>query len=137
MSKKITSMEELLKKGKECEELIKIRKKWKDLDNVIKVKVGLPLKDEIAIKNTDLVIKAIIELIEVENIENIALYKTEFLGYGGKFPSLEIFIPKKGNIVFGNVDSKEAVKIVKKYLKNTLEIEKFLVDNNGAKQCNH
>jgi hypothetical protein len=27
MSKKITSMEELLKKAKECEELIKIRKK--------------------------------------------------------------------------------------------------------------
>jgi len=76
-------------------------------------------------------------LIEIENIENIALYKTEFLGYGGKFPSLEIFIPNKGNIVFGNVDSKEAIKLVKKYLKNTSEIEEFLVDNDGTKQCDH
>lgn len=137
MSKKITSMEELLKKGKECEELIKIRKKWKDLEDVIKVKIGLSSKDEIAIKNTDLVIKSIIDLIEVENIENIALYKTEFLGYGGKFPSMEILIPNKGNVVFGNVDSKEAVKLVKKYLKDTSKIEGFLIDNDGTKQCDH
>ena len=137
MSKKITSMEQLLKKGKECEELIKIRKKWIDLENVIKVKVGLSSKDEIAIKNTNLVIKSIVDLIEIEDIENIALYKTEFLGYGGKFPSLEIIIPNKGNIVFGNVDSKEAVKLVRKYLKDTSEIEEFLVDNNGTKQCDH
>jgi hypothetical protein len=73
----------------------------------------------------------------VENIENIALYKTEFLGYGGKFPSMEILIPNKGNVVFGNVDSKEAVKLVKKYLKDTSEIEGFLIDNDGTKQCDH
>ena len=137
MSKKITSMEELLKKGKECEELIKIRKKWKDLEDVIKIKVGVSSKDETAIKNTDLVIKSIVDLIEMEDIENIALYKTEFLGYGGEFPSLEIIIPDKGNVVFGNVDSKEAIRLIKKYLKDTSEIEGFLVDNNGTKRCNH
>ena len=137
MSKKITSMEELLKKAKECEELIKIRKKWKDLEDIIKVKVGVSSKDEIAIKNADLVIESIADLIEVENIENIALYKTEFLGYGGKFPSLEIIIPNKGTVVFGNVDSKEAIKLIKKYLKDTSEIEEFLVDNDGTKKCNH
>ncbi|MEI6857062.1 hypothetical protein [Psychrilyobacter sp.] len=94
-------------------------------------------KDKIAIKNADLVINSIVDLIEIEDIENIALYKTEFLGYGGNFPSLEIIIPDKGNVVFGNVDYKEAVKLVKKYLKNTSEIEKFLVDNDGTKRCNH
>ncbi len=90
-----------------------------------------------ALKNTDLVIKSIVDLIENEEIENVALYKTEFLGYGGEFPSLEIIIPNKGNLVFGNVDPEEAVKLIKKYLKDTLEIEEFLVDNNGTKQCNH
>jgi len=137
MSKKITSMEELLKKAKECEELIKIRKKWKDLEDLIKIKVGVSSKDESAIKNADLVIKSIVDMIEVEDIENIALYKTEFLGYGGKFPSLEIIIPGKGNVVFGNTDSAEAIRLIKKYLKDTSEIEKFLVDNNGTKKCNH
>ena len=137
MSKKITSMEELLKKGKECEELIKIRKKWKDLEDVIKIKVGVSSKDETAIKNADLVIKSIADLIEVEDIENIALYKTEFLGYGGEFPNLEILIPNKGSVNFGNVDSKEAIRLIKKYLKDTSEIEEFLVDNNGTKRCDH
>ncbi len=137
MSKKITSMEELLKKGKECEELIKIRKKWKYLEDVIKIKVGVSSKDETAIKNADLVIKSIADLIEVEDIENIALYKTEFLGYGGEFPNLEILIPNKGSVNFGNVDSKEAIRLIKKYLKDTSEIEEFLVDNNGTKRCDH
>ena len=137
MSKKITSMEELLKKGKECEELIKIRKKWKETDDVIKVKVGVSSKSDISIKNADLVIKSIIDLMEIEDIENVALYKTEFLGYGGEFPSLEIIVPNKGNVVFGNVDSKEAIELIKKYLKDTSEIEEFLVDNDGTKTCNH
>jgi len=137
MSKKITSMEELLKKGKECEELIKIRKKWKETDDVIKVKVGVSSKSDISVKNADLVIKSIIDLMEIEDIENVALYKTEFLGYGGEFPSLEIIVPNKGNVVFGNVDSKEAIELIKKYLKDTSEIEEFLVDNDGTKTCNH
>lgn len=94
-------------------------------------------KDEAAIKNADLVIKSIVDLIEMKDIENVALYKTEFLGYGGKFPSLEIIIPDMGNVVFGNVNSKEAIRLIKKYLKDTSEIEEFLVDNDGTKRCNH
>ena len=137
MSKKITSVEELLKRAKECEELIKIRKKWKDLKDLIKIKVGVPSKEKLALENTNLVIKAIIDLIEGEEIENISLYKTEFLGYGGVFPSLEIIIPNKGNVTFGNVEPKEAVRLIKKYLKDTTEIEYFLTDNDGTKECNH
>ena len=72
-----------------------------------------------------------------EEIENISLYKTEFLGYGGIFPSLEIIIPNKGNLVFGNVKPEEAVGLIKKYLKDTKEIESFLMDNNGTKKCDH
>ena len=44
MSKKIASYEELLKKGKECEALIALRKKWEDIDlettKVVKMGVG-------------------------------------------------------------------------------------------------
>ena len=137
MSKKITSVEELLKRAKECEELIKIRKKWKDLKDLIKIKVGVPSKEKLALENTNLVIKAIIDLIEGEEIENISLYKTEFLGYGGVFPSLEIIIPNKGNVTFGNVEPQEAVRLIKKYLKDTAEIEYFLTDNDGTKECDH
>ncbi|MCK5780565.1 MAG: hypothetical protein KAH04_06065 [Psychrilyobacter sp.] len=88
-------------------------------------------------ENTDIVIKTIVDLMEEKDIENIGLYKTEFFGYGGVFPSLEIEIPTKGKVIFGNVDSEEAKRLVEKYIVDTSEIEMFLTDNNGTKKCNH
>lgn len=80
---------------------------------------------------------AIIEKIKKDRIENVVVYQTEFYGYEGDKPTLEIIIPGKGQVVFGNIDIKGALEIVEKYLINTEEIEKFLVDNDGNRICNH
>jgi hypothetical protein len=80
---------------------------------------------------------AIIEKIKKDEIKNVVVYQTEFYGYGGDKPTLEIIIPEKGQVVFGNMDVKGALEIVEKYLINTADIEKFLVDNDGNKICNH
>ena len=80
---------------------------------------------------------AIIEYIKREKIENVIVYQTEFKGYEGDKPTLEIVIPEKGSVVFGNMVEEEALKIVKRYCINTEEIIEFLVDNNGTKNCNH
>ena len=52
-------------------------------------------------------------------------------------PSLEIVIPEKGRVVFGNVQVEAGLKLVEKYVINTHEIVEFLVDNDGTKKCNH
>ncbi len=139
MSKKITSVEELLKIGKECEKLIELRKKWEDVDllDKIQVKVGISTKNLEGKKIADQVGMAIIDFIKEKRLNNVVVYQTEFLGYSGELPSLEIIIPDKGQVVFGNVSVNESIKIVEKYLINTDEIAEFLVDNDGNKKCNH
>ncbi len=71
------------------------------------------------------------------NVEDIAVIQTEFYGYSGEKPTLEIIIPKMGNVVFGNVTPQEAVELVQKYILDTEKIKDFLVDNDGNKKCNH
>lgn len=139
MSKKITSVEELVKIGKECEKLIELRKKWEDVDllNKIQVKVGISTKSLEGKKIADQVGIAIIDFIKEKKLDNVVVYQTEFLGYSGELPSLEIIIPDKGQVVFGNVTVEEGLNIVERYLLNTDEIAEFLVDNDGNKKCNH
>lgn len=139
MSKKIASYEELLKKGKECEELIALRKKWNDVDfETIKVaKVGVGSDTLIAKKLADEVALEIIRYLKVNNIEDIAVILSEFKGYSGDKPTLELMIPNMGQVVFGNIDPKESIKLVEKYLIKTDEIAHFLIDNNGTRKKNH
>lgn len=139
MSKKITSVEELAKFGKECEKLIEIRKKWEesDLQGKIQFKVGVSSETKEASKIADQVAIAIIEYVKANKFEDVVVYRTNFKGYEGDLPSLSIVIPEKGEVVFGNIDEEEGVKLAKKYLENTEEVLEFLVDNDGNKKCNH
>ncbi len=136
MSKKITSYEELLKKGKECEALINIRKKWEDVDlskdKVVKIGVGSETK--LAKELADEVALTVINFLKDKKIADVVVVQTEFHGYSGDKPTLELILPGMGQVVFGNVDSKEAIKLVEKYMINTEEIAKFLIDNHGDKR---
>lgn len=139
MSKKITSVEELVKLGKECEKLIEVRKKWdeSDLKGKIQFKVGVSSEVAEASKLADQVGIAIIDYVRANKFEDVVVYRTDFKGYSGDLPSLSIVIPDRGEVVFGNVTIEEAVKLAEKYLNNTEEIVEFLVDNDGNKKCNH
>ncbi len=101
------------------------------------IKVGIGSSSLSAKKLADELSIAIIEKIKKDEIKDVVVYQTEFYGYEGDKPSLEIIIPEKGQVVFGNMDIKGALEIVERYLINTEEIEKFLVDNDGNKICNH
>lgn len=111
--------------------------KKEDLIGKIQIKVGISSQNELARKLSNDLGVAIIEYIKREKIENVIVYQTEFKGYEGDKPTLEIVIPEKGSVVFGNMVEEEALKIVKRYCINTEEIIEFLVDNNGTKNCNH
>lgn len=139
MSKKITSVEELLKIGKECEKLIEIRKKWKESELVGKIqfKVCIGSNTDLAKKLADELAIAIVDLIKEKKYKDIVVYQSEFFAYSGDLPSLEIIIPEKGQVVFGNLDIKSGLELVEKYITNTEEIIEFLVDNDGNKKCNH
>lgn len=80
---------------------------------------------------------AIIEYIRKKDVKDVIVYQTEFFGYEGDNPTLEIVIPNTGAVVFGNVTIEEGLKIVDKYVLNTKDIIEFMIDNNGTKKCNH
>ncbi|MGL4402942.1 MAG: hypothetical protein ACRCTS_04395 [Fusobacteriaceae bacterium] len=91
--------------------------------------MGINGKNVVASKNGEKVIETIVSYLEREKIDNVAVVKTEFKGYSGGNPSLEVVIPKKGQVVFGNVSPREAVEILQRYLIKNDEILKFLEKN--------
>lgn len=116
---------------------IKKKVENEDLIGKIQIKVGISNDTENAKKLSEQLGVAIIEYIKNKKIENIIVYQSRFYGYEGDKPSLEIIIPEKGSVVFGNVDVETGLKLVEKYTLNTHEIIEFLTDNDGKKKCNH
>lgn len=116
---------------------IKKKVETEDLIGKIQIGVGVSAKTQNAITLSEKLGVAIIEHIKLKNIENVIVYQREFVGYEGDNPTLEIVIPEKGAVVFGNVDVEYGLKLIDKYVVNTHEIIEFLVDNDGTKKCNH
>jgi hypothetical protein len=101
------------------------------------VKNGISSRTLEAKKMADQLGIAIIDFVREKELKGVVVYQTEFFGYSGDLPSVEIIVPGKGQVVFGNVEVEEGKNIVEKYLLNTKEIAEFLVDNDGNKKCNH
>lgn len=116
---------------------IKKKVEIEDLIGKIQVKVGISGKTQNAVNLAEKLGVAIIEYIKKNNVENVIVYQNEFLGYEGDKPTLEIVIPEKGAVVFGNVELEEGLRLIEKYVIHTEDIIEFLVDNNGTKNCNH
>ena len=111
--------------------------KSEDLVGKIQIKIGISSDTKTAKKLSEQLGIAIIEYIKEKDVKNVIVYQTKFYGYEGDMPSLEIVIPEKGSVVFGNVKVEEGLKLIEKYVINTHEIVDFLVDNDGTKKCNH
>ena len=111
--------------------------KSEDLVGKIQIKIGISSDTKAAKKLSEQLGIAIIEYIKEKDVKNVIVYQTKFYGYEGDMPSLEIVIPEKGSVVFGNVQVEAGLKLVEKYVINTHEIVEFLVDNDGTKKCNH
>lgn len=116
---------------------IKKKVEIEDLVGKIQIKVGISAKNSNALKLTEQLGVAIIEYIKKLDIKDVVVYQREFFGYEGDSPTLEIVIPEKGAVVFGNMDVQKGLELVDKYVINTHEIIDFLVDNDGTKKCNH
>ena len=116
---------------------IKKKVEIEDLVGKIQIKVGISAKNSNALKLTEQLGVAIIEYIKKLDIKDVVVYQREFFGYEGDSPTLEIVIPEKGAVVFGNMNVQKGLELVDKYVINTHEIIDFLVDNDGTKKCNH
>ncbi|GLI55836.1 hypothetical protein PM10SUCC1_13500 [Propionigenium maris DSM 9537] len=101
------------------------------------MRVGIGQNTQEAKRLADEVSLAVIRYIKEKGIEDVAVVQSEFYGYSGDKPIIELAIPKMGQVVFGNMEPGEAVKLVEKYMVNTQEIAHFLVDNHGDRKKKH
>jgi hypothetical protein len=102
---------------------------------VIKIGIGQPTPE--AKKLADEVSISIINYLKLHEIEDVAVIQSEFYGYSGSQPSLEIIIPKAGQVVFGNITPEIAIELTEKYILDTEKIKGFLINNDGNKKCDH
>lgn len=102
---------------------------------VVRIGIGQPTPE--AQKLADEVSISVIDYLKIHEVENVAVIQSEFYGYSGNQPSVEIIVPKAGQITFGNVTPDEAIKLVKEYILDTTKIKEILVNNDGNKKCDH
>jgi len=112
---KIKSIEDLKKVSKEHAEGFKALVIENDPDNFVLVKVAMATCS-IAAGATD-IFHLISEHIEKRGI-NAIVTKTGCMSYCYAEPTIEVTLPGKEPIVFGDVDATRADEIIEKYIKN-------------------
>lgn len=93
---------------------------------MISLRIGINFQNEKSIVSGDKVIGTIIDYLERNHLDNVAVIKSEFRGYSGENPTVEIIIPNSGQVVFGNVSEGEVLDILERYLVENSEIIGFL-----------
>lgn len=63
-------------------------------------------------------INAIVDEVRLQGISNVSVVQTGCLGYCYAEPVVEVKMPGKEPVLYGNVDSKKAREIVNKHIKN-------------------
>lgn len=63
-------------------------------------------------------INAIVNEVRLQGISNVSVVQTGCLGYCYAEPVVEVKMPDKEPVLYGNVDSKKAREIVNKHIKN-------------------
>lgn len=112
---KIKSLDDLKKLKEQLQSKVDIREKGDNIDALIQVKVAMATCGIAAGAKKSM--DAIIDEAKKSGINNVVVTQTGCMGYCYAEPTLEVTIPGKEPVVFGNVDEAKAREIVVKYIK--------------------
>lgn len=62
------------------------------------------------------VMDAMIQEVEHQGVENVSIMQTGCMGYCYAEPTVEITLPNRTPVIFGNVDAEKAKELVTKYI---------------------
>lgn len=113
---KIKSLDELLKIKENAKSKVDIRVKGENIDNLIQVKVAMATCG-IASGARD-IMNFLIEETGKQGLDNVVVTQTGCMGYCYAEPTIEISIPGKDPVVYGNVTEEVATEIIEKTIKN-------------------
>jgi NADP-reducing hydrogenase subunit HndB len=112
---KIKSLEDLRKMKQSLEHGMNIREKSNEPDSLVQIRVAMATCGIASGART--VMNALVEKIEQEKIPAVVT-QGGCMGYCYAEPTIEVKVPGKDPVVFGNVDAVRAIEIVEKYIVN-------------------
>ena len=112
---KIKSLEDLRKMKQSLEHGMNIREKSNEPESLVQIRVAMATCGIASGART--VMNTLVEKIEQEKIPAVVT-QGGCMGYCYAEPTIEVKVPDKDPVVFGNVDSARAVEIVEKYIVN-------------------
>lgn len=113
---KIKSLEDLKKMKEKLQNKVDIREKGENIDSLVQIKIAMGTCGIAA--GAKATMDTFMAELSKNGIKNAVITQTGCMGYCHSEPTVEITIPGKDAVVFGNVNAAKTTEIVEKYIKN-------------------
>ena len=113
---KIKSLEDLKKMKEQLQNKVDIREKGENIDSLVQIKIAMGTCGIAA--GAKATMDTFMAELSKNGIKNAVITQTGSMGYCHSEPTVEITIPGKDAVVFGNVNAAKTTEIVEKYIKN-------------------
>jgi NADP-reducing hydrogenase subunit HndB len=123
---KIKSLEDLRKMKQNLEHEMNIREKSNEPESLVQIRVAMATCGIASGART--VMNTLVEKIEKDKIPAVVT-QGGCMGYCYAEPTIEVKVPGKDPVVFGNVDSQRAIDILEKYVVNGELLEGIIPTN--------
>lgn len=113
---KIKSLDELRKLKSDLQGKVDLREKGDNVDSMIQIKIAMATCGIAAgAKKT---MDDFVKELKDNSVENVVITQTGCMGYCHSEPTVEVTLPSKEAVVFGNVVGEKVKEIVEKYIVN-------------------
>jgi (2Fe-2S) ferredoxin len=120
---------------KSLEDLKALRDKYKgnvdmrsNIDDVNKIRISVGMATCGIASGSRETINAIVEEVKVQGLTNVSIVQTGCLGYCYAEPVVEVSMPGKESILYGNIDTIKATEIVDRHLKKGEVIADWVIE---------
>ncbi len=112
----IKSLDELKKLKGELQAKVEIREKGDNIDSLVQIKIAMGTCGIAA--GAKATMDAFVSELSKNGVTNAVITQTGCMGYCHSEPTVQISVPGKEDVVFGNVNAVKTAEIVEKYIKN-------------------
>ena len=123
---KVKSLADLQKLKTELQSKVDLREKGDNAESLVQIKVAMATCG--IASGAKQVMEFFIDELEKRNIESVVT-QAGCMGYCYAEPTIEVKLPNRDAVVFGDVDSKRADDIIEKYIKNGELVEGIIPQN--------
>jgi NADP-reducing hydrogenase subunit HndB len=123
---KVKSLDDLRAMSEKFKSQTNLREKGEQADSLVQVKVAMATCC-IASGSRE-TMNFFVEKLEKRNVEAVVT-QTGCMGYCYAEPTVEVAIPGKDPVIFGNVDTNKADEIIEKYIKGNELVDGIIPEN--------